>query len=939
MRRNQIIPRRSLATLAITNSNPLAAGTQGNSYSVTFTATGGQGNYAWSLLQDLNNTGLTMNPSTGVLSGVMATSGLCQFVISVSDSGGANAQRMFYAVMANAAGLSITTTSPLSGATTGTAYSTTIVAVGGTQPYTWSITSAAPNTGNWVSIGAATGILSGTPGTAEAETIVIQVQDSLGGIASKSFSLTVSIPATQFFGATIPTLPTGVTKVGIGNYDITGADFTGTRTPPAAAATPRGSYFTPGVGADAALTLATANAAANYGDVIVLQAGVTYAGQFVMTNKGAGSNYIWIVSSETPGLTAGTGVGSGLLPGNTTRIQTSDVSHMATITCPRTGGYYTSGVYAGNSVNHYRYIGIQTMPVAPTVVTGFIPDGSTVLTVTAVISGPAIAQGMYAAAPGPGMYSDMFISSLGTGSGGVGTYNVDHTGNALTAVSQTITIARPCLFLWTLGDGNVSTQISDIPHHFIVDRCWIHPYDQGDVLNTQNSAIHGISGSCNYLAVINSRIDNIISSFDNQCIHTNESQGNWYISNNYLEAACENIMIGGGGVSSFLQQSPQNIVVANNYFPKRLAWVPNRFDASIAGTVMTVSTAPVMGNTLAPGQYITGSGFSGGFANNTQIIQQITGTAGGVGTYTVSISQTVASRQTWARQAQSLAVKNSYEHKMGQYVLFYHNFIENQWDDGQQFCHALTPRTNATSPPSYLWCLVQDFTSASNFYKNIWQWSNHLGTDDQSATGSLARVMYENNLVKIGNPSFSTANEKVMNLGAGGNAGLGRPPVAIDSVILNHNTVVGTPSGSFSAMWQFSGDTSIDASNFVVVNTIGVQCTFSAVICNNGGTGTNALNRGCISTTSYSMQANIFEGSSTSGPSGYPTGNTNNNQAGIKFVNYAAGTNAGYFLDVTSPYYAASISGYGLTNIANGAVPVAEGKPIGVYDMTLIPTS
>ena len=191
MKRNQIIPRRGLSTLSITTANPLPDGTQGAAYSLTFTATGGQGNYSWALLKDYSGTGLTLT-SGGVLSGSSAASGLCQFVVSVTD-GVSLVQKMFVAQMAVAPAIVIITASPLPSASPGVAYSKTIAAVGGQLPYTWSITSASPNTGSWMSIGAATGILSGTPGTFETETIVIKVQDNVSATASKTFSLTVSV--------------------------------------------------------------------------------------------------------------------------------------------------------------------------------------------------------------------------------------------------------------------------------------------------------------------------------------------------------------------------------------------------------------------------------------------------------------------------------------------------------------------------------------------------------------------------------------------------------------------------------------------------------------------------------------------------------------------------------------------------------------------------
>lgn len=58
---------------------------------------------------------------------------------------------------------------------------------------------------------------------------------------------------------------------------------------------------------------------------------------------------------------------------------------------------------------------------------------------------------------------------------------------------------------------------------------------------------------------------------------------------------------------------------------------------SIAGTTLT--TTAVTSGIFAPGQPISGTGVTAG----TTILTQLTGTTGGIGTYTVSASQTVAS--------------------------------------------------------------------------------------------------------------------------------------------------------------------------------------------------------------------------------------------------------------------------------------------------------
>jgi len=64
---------------------------------------------------------------------------------------------------------------------------------------------------------------------------------------------------------------------------------------------------------------------------------------------------------------------------------------------------------------------------------------------------------------------------------------------------------------------------------------------------------------------------------------------------------------------------------------------------AISGTTLTVATIAA-GTVLAAGQLLSGGTSSTGYVDpNTAIVSQLTGTAGGAGTYTVSISQNVTS--------------------------------------------------------------------------------------------------------------------------------------------------------------------------------------------------------------------------------------------------------------------------------------------------------
>jgi len=84
-------------------------------------------------------------------------------------------------------------TKTLPAATVGTAYSQTLTAVGGTTPYTWSITSGALPTGLTLST---PGVISGTPSTAGTSTFTVNVSDASNPVSSTTQSLTIQVIST-----------------------------------------------------------------------------------------------------------------------------------------------------------------------------------------------------------------------------------------------------------------------------------------------------------------------------------------------------------------------------------------------------------------------------------------------------------------------------------------------------------------------------------------------------------------------------------------------------------------------------------------------------------------------------------------------------------------------------------------------------------------------
>src|SRR5580658_2558949 len=174
------------SAITITTTS-LPAGTVGIPYSQTFTATGGSGQYTWSVSAGALPAGLTLSASSGQLSGTPSAAGTYSFTITVTDSNQATASRPFSLTINS--GLTITTAPELPTGTVGVPYSQTLTATGGSPPYTWSMSSGSLPPG--LSLASSAGSIGGTPRTAVADTFKIQVTDTRGATATRGFSLTI----------------------------------------------------------------------------------------------------------------------------------------------------------------------------------------------------------------------------------------------------------------------------------------------------------------------------------------------------------------------------------------------------------------------------------------------------------------------------------------------------------------------------------------------------------------------------------------------------------------------------------------------------------------------------------------------------------------------------------------------------------------------------
>jgi len=192
----------------LTLSCPNGTAQVGVAYSSALVASGGVAPYTFSITSGSLPSGLTLNTSTGAITGTPTTAGMYNFTAQVVDSKGNTATSSCSIVVSG-----LTLSCPAGSAQLGAAYSSALVASGGVAPYTFSIISGSLPPG--LTLNTSTGAITGTPTTAGTYNFTAQVVDSKGNTATSSCSIVVSSLAL--------TCPTGTAQVGVSYNSPLGA--------------------------------------------------------------------------------------------------------------------------------------------------------------------------------------------------------------------------------------------------------------------------------------------------------------------------------------------------------------------------------------------------------------------------------------------------------------------------------------------------------------------------------------------------------------------------------------------------------------------------------------------------------------------------------------------------------------------------------------------
>lgn len=165
-------------------------------YEVNLGAVGGTSPYTWSVVSGTLPPGMQLL-FTGVLDGRPEDAGTYTFTVGVTDSSSPpqQASQPLTLTVVQDEPLTITTAS-LPDTSIGKAYSATLQAAGGVQPYGWSLASGALPQGLTLS---ASGTISGHADLPESDTFVVQVNDGANAAnrappqsATEQFNITVS---------------------------------------------------------------------------------------------------------------------------------------------------------------------------------------------------------------------------------------------------------------------------------------------------------------------------------------------------------------------------------------------------------------------------------------------------------------------------------------------------------------------------------------------------------------------------------------------------------------------------------------------------------------------------------------------------------------------------------------------------------------------------
>ena len=177
----------------------------GTAYTPSLSSSGGAASYTYAVTSGSLPTGVSLSAS-GAFSGTPTAAGAFAFTVTSTDSQSFTGSQAYSGTIA--APTIALTPSILPGGVSGTAYSQTVTASGGTAPYTYSISAGALPTP--LTLNSTTGVISGTPNAVNTYSFTVKATDSTTGVAApysgtQAYSITTTpvLPTTGAASATV----------------------------------------------------------------------------------------------------------------------------------------------------------------------------------------------------------------------------------------------------------------------------------------------------------------------------------------------------------------------------------------------------------------------------------------------------------------------------------------------------------------------------------------------------------------------------------------------------------------------------------------------------------------------------------------------------------------------------------------------------------------